>query len=541
MPKVSFVFHDGLASTFSNVAPLFAKYGYVGTAHILTGCIGMTTKPNNCGASYDRTYMSFEQLMNMHRLYGWEIGSHTMSHPLLSSTEAGYQEKKLSIEEVRKELDGSKAFLSSLHFKVESLATPYGDYDWNVMAEIAKLYSTHQGFWDIGPNKWPFNGLLVRNHQVQGGVSVETVKKYIDEAIANKEWITLTFHEVKTGASQIGNAYEYETSDLEKILSYVKSKNILVVTMTEGLKPDNPNLITNGSFTSGIRSDWKKSDSNFIKADSSNNGFFPDRKNSVKLTSSSKEIYLNSPKINVSPTDTYLLKTSLDIKSYSQAELFFYIDEYNSSGKWISGKYLTGVNSIRSQIAEIIYVPSSTQVKSVSVKIGLKANSGITAFIDNVSLSLRDKNLLVNSGFDSGLAEGWTTKSLNPAILDTEKNGSFPEPIKSIKLTSGAGADTFLFSPIVPVTFGINYLIKCFVNVNNLSSGELYLYMDEFDNNGTWISGKYLRGIRSIWVGNIDLVYTPSSANVKKASLYFGVKKDSGIIAFVDNVEFYAR
>jgi peptidoglycan/xylan/chitin deacetylase (PgdA/CDA1 family) len=539
--KVSFVFHDGLASTYTNVAPLFAKYGYAGTAHILTGCIGMTTKPNKCSASYDRVYMSFDQVMAMQRVYGWEIGSHTVSHPLLSSTESGYQDQKLSIDEVKKELEGSKSFLSSLNFKVESLATPYGDYDWKVLAEIAKLYSTHQGFWDIGYNKFPFNGVLIRNHQVQGGVSVDTVKSYIDQAIINKEWITLTFHEVKTGASQIGNAYEYETSDLDKILSYVKSKNLLVVTMTDGLKPYNTNLITNGSFTSGISSEWKNSDSKFIKADSNNNGFFPDRKNSARFSSTNKEIYLSTPKVNVSPTDSYLVKTSLDIKSYSQGELFFYMDEYDSKGKLISGKFLKGLNSIRSQILEITFIPSSIQVKSVSLKIGLRANSGITGFIDNISLEKLDKNLLRNSGFDLGLADGWTTRNTNPAVFDTENNGSFPGPKNSIKLSAGPGADTFLFSPQVPVAFGTNYLVRGFVNVSTLSSGELYIYMDEFDVNGTWIAGKYIRGIRSVYVGNIDFIYTPSSPNVKKAAIYFGVNADSGINSFVDNVEFYAR
>lgn len=534
--KVSFVFHDGLKSTFYKVAPLFAKYGITATNYIISSCIGKTTMPNDCKASYNREYMTWDEVKKLNRVYGFEIGSHTHTHPLLASKDSVDQPQKLTIEEVRNELSNSKAILNSMGFEVNSIAPPYGDYDWPVMAEIAKFFTTMQGFWDTGYNTWPYDGMLVRNQQVQGGVTVDMVKKYIDTAIANKQWLTLTFHEVKDNASQIANAYETSTRDLEEMVKYAKSKNIQIVNMTEGFDPTNSNLFSGGDFESGIKSGWSTSFSSFVKVDGNNNGAYPNVKNSIKLSATTQDIFITSPRITVDAFSTYKITSFVNITSYGSGDLFFYADEFDGGGKLISGKYLKQINNVFNGFVSMEYTPSSTSVYKTSLRIGVRANSQITAFLDNVKFSQKNKNLLPNGGFEEGISKGWTVR--NSVELDSNNNGSYPGPIDSIKFISSS-QDSYLFSPAVFVTYGKRYLIKSFVYVAELSAGEIYFYVDEYDKNGTWISGRYVKGISQVSVKNIQFEYNPSSKNVSKASIQVGMKKDSGIKAFVDNIEFY--
>lgn len=535
--KITFTFDDGLKSMITKVAPLFQKYGFTPTVYIVTSCVGMTTMPNNCKASNNREYMTWDEIKRLEREFGWEVGSHTENHPLLDSTDPVEQPEKLTIDQVRNELVNSKLILNSLGLEVYSIAPPYGDYNPSVVAEIGKSYTTMRGFWDTGYNTWPFDGMLVRVQQVQGGVTVAKVKSYIDYAVKNKLWLVLVFHEVKDVASNEANAYETSTSDLEAMISYAKSKTALIKSnITEAFAPSNPNLLSGGDFTSGLGL-WTTDSSASVKADSNNKGSYPGFANSINLNSTTTgEIHLFSPKISVASASTYIIKSFVDITSLNSGELFFYVDEYNLNDNWISGKYIKGINSVKASNVSMEYTPTSTNVKKAAVQIGVKGNSGINAYVDNVKFSLKDKNLLANSGFEDGLAGGWAVR--NAAVVDTGNNGSFPGAVNSIKLTS-TSENAFLFSPQTSVVYGKKYLIKSHINLSTLTSSELFIYVDEYDINGNWVSGKYLKGFREVVTINSQLQYTPTSTNVKRASIQIGVEKDSGITAYVDNVELY--
>src|SRR3990172_11476281 len=86
--KISFTFDEGYASALTQAAPTLAKYGLSGTVYVTTGCMGMTTAPNSCRANTDATYMSWDQLSQLKNSYGWEVGSHTVSHPYLATFDA---------------------------------------------------------------------------------------------------------------------------------------------------------------------------------------------------------------------------------------------------------------------------------------------------------------------------------------------------------------------------------------------------------------------------------------------------------------------
>lgn len=548
--KVSFTFDDGFASTLTQAAPTLAKYGLTGTSYAVSGCIGMTTAPNTCHADTNGVYMTWANLATLQNTYGWEIASHTATHPYLASSDASDgQPNVLTLAQVAQELQASKAAFASHGFDASDFATPYGDYTPEVLAEVAKHYESHRGFADTGYNVHPYNDFLLRDQQVQAGVSVATVKGYIDQAIATKTWLVLSFHDIKVNASKNPDDYEYNTADLDQIAAYAKSKinagQLTSTNIDRGLVNSDVNLLANGSFNNGIADGWSTDVPASIVADSGNNGSYPDPAKSIKLTATSRNAHLFSPRVSVDNSVTYLIKNFVNVKNITSGELGFYIDEYDIGGNWVSGQYKAAERTKFVENINFSYKPSSTMVKSARLQVIVTANSGISAFVDNikwfpVNAATVATNLLPNGSFDTGLTGGWTTDSAATITADSTNNGSPQNAVNSIKTVSST-RNTHLNSPKVVVTNTKSYSINNYVKINQLTTGEVGFYIDEYNASGAWISGQYKTGIRGVGSTNVGFTYTPSSALVTSASLQVITTANSGITAYYDDVVWTAN
>lgn len=546
--KISITFDEGYNSTATQAAPTLAKYGLTATVYVTTGCVGMTTIPNTCHANNYASYISWAQISQLKNA-GWEIGSHTVSHPYLASSDASDgQPNVLTPAEVTQELTKSKADLAAKGFDATSFATPYGDYNNTTLALIAKYYASHRGFADQNNNAWPHNEYLLNNMPVQEGVSVAQVKAKIDAAIANKQWLVLTLHDIKTRPSRNPDDYEYATAKLDQIAAYIKSKQtaglIKSININQGFVTNDTNLLANGSFNSGIGAGWTTDSPGTISLDTAVNGSYPDPANSVKLVSDTTTKHLFSPKVSVDANTTYLLKNFLNVQTLTSGEVGFYIDEYDANGNWISGQYKAAERSVFVENINFTYKPTSVSVSQASLQVFVTGNSGITAYLDNVqwfALSVTppaQTNLVANGTFDNGLADDWTTDSAATIVTDTASNGSPANPLNSIKLNATT-TNTHLFSPKVAVDPTKSYSLSGYLNIQQLTNGVVGFYIDEYDINGNWVSGQYKTGISSIGAGNVGFVYSPSSASVKNASLQVIVSANSGVQAFFDDVRWY--
>jgi peptidoglycan/xylan/chitin deacetylase (PgdA/CDA1 family) len=122
--RVSITFDDGLASVHSLALPEMETYGMTGTAFVISDHIG--------GQWEGHHVMNEEMLIDLSSA-GWEIGSHTKTHPHLVS---------LTTQQLDEELEISKQCLESLVKKpVTSLSYPYGEFD-SAVALRAKRYYT---------------------------------------------------------------------------------------------------------------------------------------------------------------------------------------------------------------------------------------------------------------------------------------------------------------------------------------------------------------------------------------------------------------
>ena len=559
--KVSFTFDDGLASSYKLAAPTLAKYGLTGTNYVTTSCIGMTTVPNNCHADGDTAYMTWSQVKVLQNYYGWEIGSHTATHPYLASSDAeDGQPNVLTQAQVVKELADSKNALAVQGINAQAFASPYGDYNNATMAEIAKLYTSHRGFADVGLNGWPNNDYLLYNIQVQSGVSVDAVKVKIDEAIANKQWIVLTFHDIKTRPSTDPNEYEYSTANLDAIAAYVKSKSAQIknVNVSQGLTngTTSDNLLPNASFDNGLAQGWTTNNAAAVTRDGTNKGSLApagNATNAIKFSPSSMAARLHSPQVSVNASTTYLLKNFLNVQSMTgSGQVEFYIDEYDINGQWVSGQYKKAENSVYVESFNFDYKPTSKSVVKASLQVTATANSGITAYLDNVQWMPLGSNptpveptvgLLANGSFEQGLT-GWTTDDATNIVADNTGKGSSENSTGSAKLKANTAKTTHLFSSKVAVQAGKAYDITSYANLltqNSANGGELGFYIDEYDAQGNWVSGQYKYGMRSTGAGDINFPYIPSSSNVASARLQVIVVANSGLTGYFDNVRWTTK
>jgi len=109
-------FDDGYETVVENAFPIMQKFGFTGILYIVGNYVGA------------QGYMSVDQL-TMLVGSGWEIGSHSMSHPKLSSHH----------DLVNFEAGHSKGLLASeIGTIVETFAYPYGDTDSFVDEKVAE-------------------------------------------------------------------------------------------------------------------------------------------------------------------------------------------------------------------------------------------------------------------------------------------------------------------------------------------------------------------------------------------------------------------
>jgi peptidoglycan/xylan/chitin deacetylase (PgdA/CDA1 family) len=425
LPKISFTFDDGLASAVSKAAPTLAQNGLVGTDYVITGCVGMTVVPNTCHANPGAVYMTWDQVKQLQTQYGWEIGSHTVTHPQMALAD-GTKDGSLTggAAQVDSELSQSKSALAAEGINAIDFAWPYGDYDNASLAAAAKYYATTRGFADVDGNtlatpvannsttsittgSYAYNDLLLHDEQFQespaaptdqlcsvgGTISITAAETCIDNAIKNNQWLVLVFHNITdTPDAVLADAsYDTSTTDLNTIAAYAAAKQAAglakVVTINQGTVTGT-NLMPNGEFTSGldttdpVRSPkgWTTSDLTDITLDTNNNGRYPAPQNSVLLKSaasatSTSSASLFSPQVAVTSGTTYDLKNYVNITS--GVSVNFLIDEYNSAGAEISSVdpgagIAYAASGIDVADIDFSYTPTSTSVTSASLQVIVK-------------------------------------------------------------------------------------------------------------------------------------------------------------------------
>ena len=132
--QFSVTFDDGYLCVYEHAIPALAERNVTATIYVVAGSVdGINDWDRNAGDQTERM-MSREQIREIADL-GFEIGSHTMTHPRLT---------ELSDDQLAQELtDSKKALEDIIGREVTAFSYPYGNRDTRVIRAVAAAgYST---------------------------------------------------------------------------------------------------------------------------------------------------------------------------------------------------------------------------------------------------------------------------------------------------------------------------------------------------------------------------------------------------------------
>jgi peptidoglycan/xylan/chitin deacetylase (PgdA/CDA1 family) len=171
VPLVTFVFDDGNDTDFLLGRKIFAEKGAVACSAVTTGLI--------------RTpyHLDPGQIIAL-RDAGWEIMSHTVTHPHL-----GW----ISEERVDEELLCSRKELEQLGIPVANLVYPYNNNDDTVRKIAARYYRSGRGG-GTALNAGVPDPFFLKSVRIEHDLSL--MKSYIDRAFAERSWLIFYHHEI---------------------------------------------------------------------------------------------------------------------------------------------------------------------------------------------------------------------------------------------------------------------------------------------------------------------------------------------------------
>lgn len=219
-PIITITDDDGYASFNQYGLPLLKQYGFNSTDYIIT-------EDPERGSAYVNDSM-IKDLYNS----GQEIGSHSITHPDLST---------LSSSQLDTELGGSQTYLQNLlGTPVPNFAAPYGSYNQQVL-DIAKKYYRSFRTVDSGYNaKNNFDPYHIMVQNLHSDTTLAEFQSWVDEAKATNTWLVLVYHQVNPDTAS--GTYNTYPTDFDAQLNIIKNSGIPVRTVNQALNELTPQL-----------------------------------------------------------------------------------------------------------------------------------------------------------------------------------------------------------------------------------------------------------------------------------------------------------
>lgn len=170
-PLVSFVFDDGNDTDYLVAQPIFARHGAVASSAVTVNRIGTPES------------LTAEQIRALERA-GWEIMSHTVSHPRLT---------RLEPTAIEDELLRSQHELAAVGVKVANLVYPYNSNNALVREIAGRHYRAARGGGSAF-NRGIADRTLLTSFAFRHDVAAQ--ERSIDQAATEGSWLIFYLHEI---------------------------------------------------------------------------------------------------------------------------------------------------------------------------------------------------------------------------------------------------------------------------------------------------------------------------------------------------------
>lgn len=229
LPLIAIVFDDA-HNSFPIAVEKMRNLGIEGSMYVPTGPIG--AQPN--------WHTNWDEIERAYRI-GWEIGSHTVTHPDLTT---------IDIEKARKEISESLEHLRAHGIEAKSFAAPYGKLNSQVESVIMGHFSNNRrSSQEEGPNTITPENLNVRALPFVNASSSQELRFAQDtvlaKVVASSEFAIIVFHkiafesELPVKSAEVIDEYTVTEEDfdnfLEAVSRFERAGRLKTVTVSEGV------------------------------------------------------------------------------------------------------------------------------------------------------------------------------------------------------------------------------------------------------------------------------------------------------------------
>jgi peptidoglycan/xylan/chitin deacetylase (PgdA/CDA1 family) len=207
-PMLVITYDDGPEKLYDQFFPVHKAKGAPATIFMISGMAG------------DKNMLTWAQLREMNTTGNFEIQDHTYLHPNL---------KNLSEDQLTAEFEKSIKTFSENGFQVNQLAYPWG-FETDLVKKVAKNYYQSarlclgiekpyqpKDYSSIASNPYSIDAYYM------DVLSMETIKSYVDKAVANKTLLVFVSH-------------GFLPEEVGQLIDYAKEKDCEIVTYSEAIK-----------------------------------------------------------------------------------------------------------------------------------------------------------------------------------------------------------------------------------------------------------------------------------------------------------------
>lgn len=202
-PVVSFSYDDGSDTWYNIGFPIFQQYGFPGVAFI---------NATNWWITAPGTIDKLHEMQDA----GWEISNHTYDHN-------GISESNVS---------SMKDWLDAHGFPNSGFTAPNNIWDHskvNIVKKYSPYYSTAT---ELPGMSQPFDIYFLQRINLTNRDNIETIKGYLDDAVANHKWIIFIAHEFG-GTYGDGSTWYQSAQLLTMVFNEIVARGIPVKTVRE--------------------------------------------------------------------------------------------------------------------------------------------------------------------------------------------------------------------------------------------------------------------------------------------------------------------